>query len=29
MSVKSKGKKDLSAEEIEAIQQRLKNLGYF
>jgi len=29
MSVKSKGKKDFSAEEIEAIQQRLKNLGYF
>ena len=29
MSVKSKGKKDLSAEEIEAIQQRLKKLGYF
>ncbi len=29
MSAKSKDKKDLSAEEIKAIQQRLKNLGYF
>ncbi len=29
MSVKSKSRKDLSGEEIEAIQQRLKNLGYF
>ena len=29
MSVKSKGKKELSAEEIKAIQQKLKNLGYF
>jgi Arc/MetJ-type ribon-helix-helix transcriptional regulator len=25
----SKDKKELSAEEIEAIRQRLKNLGYF
>jgi len=25
----SKEKRDLSAEEIEAIRQRLKNLGYF
>ncbi len=29
MSAKNKDKKDLSAEEIKAIQQRLKNLGYF
>jgi len=29
MSTKGIDKKDLSAEEIEAIRQRLKNLGYF
>lgn len=29
ISAKSMDKKDLSAEEIEAIRQRLKNLGYF
>jgi Arc/MetJ-type ribon-helix-helix transcriptional regulator len=29
ISTKSMDKKDLSAEEIEAIRQRLKNLGYF
>jgi metal-responsive CopG/Arc/MetJ family transcriptional regulator len=29
MSLQSTGKKELSAEEIEAIRKRLKNLGYF
>ena len=29
ISTTSMDKKDLSAEEIEAIRQRLKNLGYF
>ncbi len=29
ISTKGMDKKDLSAEEIEAIRQRLKNLGYF
>jgi Arc/MetJ-type ribon-helix-helix transcriptional regulator len=29
LSAKAVDKKDLSAEEIEAIRQRLKNLGYF
>lgn len=29
MSAKSMDKKELSADEIEAIRKRLKNLGYF
>jgi Arc/MetJ-type ribon-helix-helix transcriptional regulator len=29
LSAKAVDKKDLSAEEVEAIRQRLKNLGYF
>jgi metal-responsive CopG/Arc/MetJ family transcriptional regulator len=29
MSAKSQGKKELSADEIEAIRKRLKALGYF
>jgi len=29
VSAKTLGKKELSAEEIEAIRQRLKSLGYF
>ena len=29
LSAKNLNKKELSAEEVEAIRQRLKNLGYF